>query len=161
MDPASLLEPPILLARPLEEVLQRETDAYAARTEMEVGLRVEGELDRLTDSQRIALVRIIQECLSNAREHSGASEVRVEVLSTDSHVAASVTDNGRGFDVEETLLDAARRGRLGLVGVHERARLLGGTCDVTSQPGGPTTVSVCLSRWHRLPLASSVEAAAS
>jgi signal transduction histidine kinase len=127
---------------------------------MDVGLSVEGELDRLTDSQRIALVRILQECLSNAREHSGASEVRVEVRSTESYVEASVTDNGRGFDVEGTLVEAAQRGRLGLVGVHERARLLGGTCDVASRPGGPTTISVCLSRAHRLPLPSSAEASA-
>jgi signal transduction histidine kinase len=155
------LEPPTLLARPMREVLERETDAYAARTEMDVALSVDGELDRLTDSQRIVLVRIVQECLSNAREHSGASEVRVEVRSTDSYIEASVTDNGRGFDVEGTLLEAARRGRLGLVGVHERVRLLGGTCDVASRPGGPTTVSVCLSRWHRLPLPSSAEADAS
>lgn len=155
------LEPPTLLARPLGEVLQRETDAYAARTDVDVELRMEGELDRLTDSQRITIVRILQECLSNAREHSGASEVRVEVCSTDSHVEASVTDNGRGFDVEATLLDAARRGRLGLVGVHERVRLLGGACEVMSRPGGPTTVSICLSRWHRLPLQLGAETGAS
>lgn len=153
------LEPPTLLARPLKEVLRREIDAYAARTEIEVGFRMEGQFDGITDSQRIALVRILQECLSNAREHSAASELLVKVSSTKSYIKASVTDNGRGFDVEATLLEAARRGRLGLVGVHERARLLGGTCEVTSGPGGPTTVSVCLSRWHRLGVQSGTQAA--
>lgn len=155
------LEPPTLLARPLPELLQREIDGYAARTEMKVDLRVEGEFDRLSDSQRIALVRIVQECLSNAREHSGGDEVRVEVRATEAYVEASVTDNGRGFEVERTLMEAARRGRLGLVGVHERVRLLGGTCEVRSRPGGPTTVSVWLSQWHRLPVSSGVEALAS
>ena len=142
------LEPPTLMARPLPQLLQREIDAYAARTEMNVELNVKGDLEGLSDSQRIALVRVIQESLSNAREHSGADRVRVEVRATRSHVEASVWDNGRGFDVERTLFQAARRGRLGLVGVHERVRLLGGTCDVKSRPGGPTTVSVWLARWH-------------
>ena len=155
------LEPPTLLARPLPQLLQREIDGYAARTEMDVELSVEGNLDDLSDSQRIALVRIIQECLSNAREHSGADRVRVELRANHSHVEASVTDNGRGFDVERTLLQAAQRGRLGLVGVHERVRLLGGTCEVTSKPGGPTTVAVRLSQWQRLPLSADVESRAS
>jgi signal transduction histidine kinase len=155
------LEPPTLLARSLPELLQREIDAYAARTEMSVGLRIVGELGRITDSQRIALVRIIQECLSNAREHSGASEVRVELKATGTHIEASVTDNGRGFDVDAALLDAARRGRLGLVGVHERTRLLGGACEVTSKPGGPTTVAIVLTRWHGSPLGETAGVAAS
>ena len=142
----------------MPELLQREADAHAAQADMEVVLVTEGEFDALTDSQRIVLVRVIQECLSNAREHSGAGEVRIEVRSTTTHVEASVTDNGRGFEVEATLLDAARRGRLGLVGVHERVRLLGGTCDVTSRPGGPTTVSVVLSRWRPQSLAVGAEA---
>lgn len=155
------LEPPTLVAQPLAEVLQREIDGYASRTEMRVELVVNGALDPATDSQRIALVRILQECLSNVREHSGAGEVRVEVRATASHIDAEVTDDGRGFDVESTLLGAARRGRLGLVGVHERARLLGGSADVTSRVGGPTTVSVSLPRWQPLPQASSQDARAS
>ena len=144
----------------MTEALQHEVDSHAAKTETEVALEVEGDFDALSDSQRIALVRILQECLSNAREHSGAGEVRVEVRSKVTHVEMTVTDNGRGFDVESTLLGSARRGRLGLVGVHERARLLGGTCVVTSRPGGPTAISVSLPRWEG-PAAAEAEARAS
>ena len=151
------LEPAALTAHKLPELLQREADAHATRADLDVELRTEGDFEHLTASQQIALVRVIQECLSNAREHSGASEIRIEVRSTSSHVEASVIDNGRGFDVESTLLDAARRGRLGLVGVHERVRLLGGTCDVTSRPGGPTAISVVLSRWDPQTLAATGE----
>jgi signal transduction histidine kinase len=151
------LEPAALTVRPLPELLQREADDHATRADIDVELLTEGDFEDLTASQQIALVRVVQECLSNAREHSGASEVRVEVRSTSSHIEARVIDNGCGFDVEATLLDAARRGRLGLVGVHERVRLLGGTCDVTSQPGGPTTVSVVLSRWQPESLAATGE----
>ena len=155
------LEPPTLVGRPLEESLRQEVDAHAARTETAVTLDVRGDLGLPSDSQRIALVRILQECLSNAREHSGASEVRVALDSKPSHVELTVTDNGRGFDVESTLLGSARRGRLGLVGVHERARLLGGTCEVTSRPGGPTAIAVSLPRWEGPPAAADAEARAS
>ena len=65
-------------------------------------------------------------------------------------VEAQVTDNGCGFDPEQTLIRAAQAGRLGLVAMHERVRLLGGRCRIDSQPGGPTVVSVALERWEPL-----------
>ena len=147
-----------MLARPFAEALEREVGWSAKRSDIEVGVRVDGDLDSLSDSQRIALFRIIQECLSNVREHSGATDVEVDVRADHGHVEARVRDNGRGFDVERTLIQAARRGRLGLVGLHERARLLGGTCIVTSRAGGPTTVSVVLPRWEPQPVREAVPA---
>ena len=66
-------------------------------------------------------------------------------------VQASISDNGCGFDVEKTTLIAgARRGRLGLVGMSERVRLLGGRFDIESEPGASTVVSVTLPRWRPL-----------
>jgi signal transduction histidine kinase len=59
-------------------------------------------------------------------------------------VQATVTDDGRGFDPETTLVEAARQGHLGLVGMHERVRMLGGTTRIDSRPGGPTVISVSL-----------------
>jgi len=62
-------------------------------------------------------------------------------------VEARVFDNGHGFDLESALMRAARQGRVGLVAMNERVRLLGGQCRIDSQPGGPTIVSVALDRW--------------
>jgi signal transduction histidine kinase len=59
-----------------------------------------------------------------------------------------IEDNGRGFDLERTLARARRRGRIGLSGIEERARLLGGTCTIKSRPGGPTSVAIDLPRWR-------------
>ena len=70
-----------------------------------------------------------------------------------------ITDDGDGFEVARTLQDAAQRGRLGLVGGSERVRLLGGTFDVRSRVGGPTTVSVTVPRWQ--PLAAGTSRACS
>jgi signal transduction histidine kinase len=57
-----------------------------------------------------------------------------------------VTDDGCGFDPETSLVRAARDGHLGLVGMYERVRLLGGRTQIDSRPGGPTVISVTLPR---------------
>jgi len=107
----------------------------------------------MTASQRIALYRILQEGLANVREHSKAKHVRIRVHGGPNGTEAEITDDGRGFEVAKTLITAAKRGRLGLVGMGERVRLLGGRFDVDSRPGGPTTLKLVLPRWR--PVASS------
>ena len=69
-------------------------------------------------------------------------------------VQAKVVDDGRGFDLESTLMGAARQGRIGLLAMNERVRLRGGQCRIESRPGGPTTVSVALERWLPLQVSS-------
>jgi signal transduction histidine kinase len=68
-----------------------------------------------------------------------------------------VADDGRGFDVEEQLLQAARAGRLGIVGMGERIRLLGGRFEIESKPGGPTRVRASMPRWRPLAQEASSE----
>jgi signal transduction histidine kinase len=134
--------------QPFAGVLRREVEAFGKRTDVRALVEVKGDLSQLTASQRIALLRIVQEALANVREHSGATEVQVTVLEKRGYVRADVVDNGAGFDVEQTLIRAARSGRLGLVGMNERVRLLGGSFDVQSRPGGPTAISVRLPEWR-------------
>jgi signal transduction histidine kinase len=147
-------ESPTVIRRPLDESLRREIEAFRAQTGIPVDLVLRGDFGELTDSQRIALIRIVQESLTNIREHSDGTKVSVSVTSGPSEIAAEVSDNGRGFDVERTLVRAARGGRLGLVGMSERARLLGGRFDVRSRRGGPTTVSLVLPAWRPATLIS-------
>jgi signal transduction histidine kinase len=137
-----------LVSRPLPEVLERGLQAFRRRTHIDASLKVEGDFTAISDSQRIALVRTVQEALSNVRQHSGAGEVRVCVTDADGVVRAEVIDDGRGFSVEPTLIEAARRGRLGLVGMAERIRMLGGTLEIDSRAGGPTRITVELPEWR-------------
>jgi signal transduction histidine kinase len=137
-------------SRSFSELLADELQALAIRRKVVTQLTVRGDVDSLTASQRIALLRLTQEALTNVREHSGASCVSVRISTRRTHVKAEVTDDGRGFDVERTLLHAARKGRLGLVGMNERIRMLGGRFDVQSSRGGPTTVSAMIPRWRPL-----------
>ncbi|MBA3734388.1 MAG: hypothetical protein H0W90_04185 [Actinobacteria bacterium] len=104
----------------------------------------------MTPSQKIALIRVVQEALTNIREHANATQVRITIRERGGHVDARIEDDGAGFHVARTLLDSAQRGRLGLVGGSERIRLLGGKFDVRSKPGGPTIVSLSLPRWRPL-----------
>lgn len=140
------LASPVIFSCPLKELLAREASMFRRRTDIELHFDIGGDLDSLPVQQRMTVLRIVQEALSNAREHSGAGRVAVSVHALRGHVEARISDDGRGFEVDETLVRAGERGRLGLVGINERARLLGGSCEITSRPGGPTTIAVALPR---------------
>jgi signal transduction histidine kinase len=138
------VESPFLQPGTLRDTLAQITDEFAARAGIEPDLRLEGDFSQLTDSQYITLVGLIREALSNIREHSDATHVSLELSANADGVEATVTDDGRGFDPEKTLVRAAREGHLGLVGMHERVRMLGGRTEIDSQPGGPTVISISL-----------------
>jgi signal transduction histidine kinase len=147
---AHSLEPASLLRRPLPRVIETEAASLRERTGMKVETKIVGDFGAMTASQRIALIRVVQEALTNIREHSNAGAVSVSITASRARVDAHIEDDGDGFDVPRTLVDAAQRGRLGLVGSSERIRLLGGTFDIRSRANGPTRVSLSLPRWQPL-----------
>lgn len=147
---AHSLESKSVVSRPLGEILHREVDTFAERSDIVARLEIRGDPDTLTAAQRITVFRAIQESLANVREHAGATEVEIRVRARRNSVEVRITDNGQGFEVGRALARAAQRGRLGLVGIGERVRMLGGTFAVDSAPGGPTTLSFTLPRWRGL-----------
>jgi signal transduction histidine kinase len=132
---------------PVVEVLRAEVRAFARTVGVEPELQVEGPVDVATHSQRIALLRGVQEALRNASEHAQPKAVSVRVVALESTIEAEIRDDGRGFEPRRALSRANANGRLGLIGIAERARLLGGSCNVVSRPGGPTSVRISLPRW--------------
>jgi len=146
---SAFAESPFMAAEPVPVVLAKMTDEFATRTGIVPEMRVEGDFGGLTDSQQITLLGLIREALSNVREHSRAGSVTITVNAGPDGVEATISDDGRGFDPDRALLRAARGGHLGLVGMHERVRLLGGETRIDSSPGGPTTVSVMLPPYPR------------
>lgn len=140
-----------LLDRPFAGAVHELCDSFAARTGIAPAVTLSGEPSSMSPSQRIALLSVIGEALNNVREHGrDARSVEVSIALGPEGVSASVRDDGRGFEVEPALLDAARRGRIGLAGIYERVRLLEGECAVESRPGGPTEVTLRLPRWEPL-----------
>ena len=147
---AHSLETKSVISRPLGEILHREVDVFAERSGIKVTLEIRGDPDSLSSGQRVTVFRAIQEALANVREHSGASNVDVRVRARRSAIEVQIGDDGMGFEVERALAKAAQRGRLGLVGIAERVRMLGGTFNVETRPGGPTTLTLTLPRWEPL-----------
>jgi signal transduction histidine kinase len=129
--------------RPLEHALRKEVEAFDLAGPMRAELAVDGDTATLTASQKIALFRVVQESLANARKHSRATSVRVRLYAALGYVSVTISDDGRGFDVSHAL----RKGRLGLSGVVERVRLLGGDVDIESAPGRGAVVRATLPRW--------------
>ena len=93
---------------------------------------------RLPDAVEMAIFRIVQEALTNVARHAHARSVRVELSLEARRVVCVISDDGRGFDPEKVI--EAEAPRLGLLGMRERARQLGGTLIITSAPGSGTTV---------------------
>jgi|GEM_PF-755049 PAS domain S-box-containing protein len=113
---------------------------FSRRNGMPCQLVVRGGEPTLADAHATAVFRIVQESLTNVSRHAGASRVAVTLVSTELALDLRVSDDGQGFDLE-----SAQRGySYGLLGMGERARLIGGTLHVDSAPGAGTMVSINL-----------------
>lgn len=93
----------------------------------------------LSDTAKLAVYRIVQEALSNARRHGGANAALVRLYLDGSKVVAEVVDRGEGFLPSRAM---ERGGGLGLVGMRERATMVGGMLTIDSAPGEGTTVRI-------------------
>ncbi|HEY7420414.1 MAG TPA: ATP-binding protein [Gaiellaceae bacterium] len=145
------------VARPVVDAVASELRALENATGIATSLQVEGCLSGLSDSQKIVLFRVVQEALSNVRKHSEAKRVSVVLRSRRTFVDLAVTDNGCGFDPRRLAT-----GRLGLAGISERVRLLGGAVEIETTPGVGTSVRATLPQWRpSAPAAATIYAATS
>ena len=155
---ACSFESPSLPDAPLRTAVQHEVDAFRRETGIDATFEVDGDLERLTPTERVAVLRCMQSALANVRQHSGAAKVEVEVGCSRRRASVVIRDDGRGFDVESALLGAVARGRLGLLGMGERARSLSGHLEIRSSPGGPTEVEVTWPMNEPVPATEEVRA---
>ena len=109
---------------------------------IDIELKILGKEQRLLPEMELILFRVVQEALTNAGKHAQATAAGVNLEFTDSQVAVTIRDNGKGFQLPDTVGDLSHSGKLGLVGMHERVSLLSGSLDIQSQPGKGTTVKV-------------------
>jgi PAS domain S-box-containing protein len=100
------------------------------------------DLDHLFPSEaQIIIYRIFQECLTNISKHAGATEVSIVVKEDNGLISLIFEDNGTGFDPAQTSARRATGRGLGLAALDERARMLGGTLKIRTQPGSGTRVT--------------------
>jgi signal transduction histidine kinase len=101
-----------------------------------------GEFNSLSAGLRRTIYRMAQEALTNSARHSGAPSARVCLNVAEEQVYLSITDEGRGFDPSAELTRGLNREHFGLHGIQERARAMGGDCEVISQSDAGTRIMI-------------------
>jgi signal transduction histidine kinase len=124
----------------LDALVQQAAERATAR----VRLEQEGPVQRLAPEVELAAYRIVQEALSNALQHAHAQDIVVRVRSDPQGLALSVTDDGLGFTLPPGPDLFTQAGHFGLVGMRERATLLGGTLQIHTALGQGTQVVIYL-----------------
>lgn len=137
-----VLRPPMLDDLGLLATLRWLVGDIEQRSGMGMNLKVLGAERRLTPEADLLVFRVVQEALRNVERHAHASKAEVVIEFHEDKMKISVIDNGRGFNLSEGLENLPRKGMLGLAGIQERARLLGGVLNIKSALGKGTTVIV-------------------
>jgi signal transduction histidine kinase len=141
----------------LTAAMQYLVNQLAQNEGIQVHFTVEGQANSLPAEMEVAIYRVLQEALNNIKKHAQATEVNVVAEFTEKEIVLAVQDNGRGFDVPDSLTDFASNGSFGVMGLQERAELFGGTLTLESQPYEGTTVRLVLPRRADLALYLSKE----
>ena len=133
-----LLHPPTMDAAGFVSAARWYVEGFGQRSGVKVTIDAPEELDRLPDAIELALFRALQEALTNVHRHSGASKAHVLILRDSNHVLLEVRDNGRGMPKELLRqFDATGFGMgVGLAGIRERARELGGRLTLEADHNG-------------------------
>ncbi|MDX2140914.1 MAG: CheR family methyltransferase [Chloroflexota bacterium] len=130
------LRPEAIVRSKLSSLLRQLVEAAQGRKSLEVEMKFEGSEETLPEKILIALYRIAQESINNILKHSEAKRFTLYLSQQPKKALLRITDDGRGFDM--TLSSSG----LGLVGMQERAREIGASLEVISQPGQGTTILV-------------------
>lgn len=107
---------------------------------IDTNVEVTGISRDFPDEVQLLLFRIAQEALTNIRRHAEASRAYITLEFGDDKTVLTVKDNGKGFKLPQRIEDLANVKKLGILGMHERSRLLGGTLEVKSGLGKGTTI---------------------
>ncbi len=127
------LRPSVLDELGLAPALQWQAREFTKRSGVPVEMRLDGELANLPDTHRTCVYRVVQEALTNSARHARATSIRVSLHGGPTTLSLTVEDDGVGFDVHKV-----RDRGIGLVGIEERVRELGGSMQVRSQPSAGT-----------------------
>lgn len=143
-----LLHPPLLDEAGLTSALTWYVKGFSERSKIEVDLRIPEDFGRLSRDLETAIFRVVQECLTNIHRHSGSSVARITIAHTDGQVRIEVEDKGKGIPLQkrtEIMTSATGTPGVGIRGMRERLRQLGGTLEIRSNGEGKgTVVTACL-----------------
>lgn len=132
------LRPPVINDLGLAEALKLSAKEFESQTGIKVHFYTELDMLQLSSATATALYRIYQECLTNIVRYAEATVVESSLDLHDGTLLLSVSDNGKGFPIEEL----AQRKTLGVIGMRERAFMIGGIFSIHSEPGEGTHIQV-------------------
>jgi PAS domain S-box-containing protein len=138
-----LLHPPLLDEVGLSSALRWYIEGFEQRSKISASLEMPDRLDRYPAEIEIAIFRAVQECLTNIHRHSGTSTCSILVFLQQGNLHVEVRDEGKGIPREKRAMIAKSGGGVGLRGMQERIRQLGGILTIRSSDAG-TAVEVIL-----------------
>ncbi|NLK18946.1 MAG: hypothetical protein GX310_04060 [Synergistaceae bacterium] len=127
-----------------EPALRRLASRLGAISGADIKFSVEGCAGDEPMLLRVSVYKIIQEAAINSIKNGAARRVRILISATPEMLRASITDDGKGFDVEKTLAEAGEKSGWGLLNMKERALLVGGELVILSEPGRGATVTLAV-----------------
>jgi signal transduction histidine kinase len=155
-----LLHPPLLDEAGLCSALTWYVKGFSERSRIDVDLKIPADFGRLPRDLETAIFRVVQECLTNIHRHSEGSVARIVVAHSHDHIRVEVEDNGKGISAQkrsEIISSSTGTPGVGIRGMRERLRQLGGTLDIQSNGEGKGTL-VSASLPAPAPPVSEVEA---
>jgi PAS domain S-box-containing protein len=148
-----LLHPPLLDEVGLSSALRLYLEGFAERSKIKVDLEIPSDFGRLSRDLETAVFRVVQECLTNIHRHSGSAVAKVRISRRHTDLRVEVEDEGKGISREKRVqIDLAGRAGVGIRGMRERLRQLGGTLEIGSQLNRRGTVVVA-----RLPIRQELD----
>jgi signal transduction histidine kinase len=137
-----LLHPPLLDEAGLASALRWYVEGFAQRSKIDVGLEFPVDFGRLPRESETAIFRTVQECLTNIHRHSESPTATIRIAASDNHVRVEVEDRGKGIPPEkQSEMTSTGTPGVGIRGMRERLRQLGGSLDIHSNGKGTLIVA--------------------
>ena len=137
-----LLHPPLLDEAGLPSAVRWYVEGFAERSKISVNLDLDADLGRLSSECETAIFRIVQECLTNIHRHSGSPTASIRIGRGPREVRVEVSDQGKGISVQKQRNSGQIKRGVGIRGMQERVRQLGGRLEIQSSKGGTTVIAI-------------------
>jgi two-component system NarL family sensor kinase len=137
-----LLHPPLLDEAGLASALRCYIDGFSERSQIEVTLEIPATFSGLSEEMELSIFRVVQECLTNIHRHAGSPTAAIRITQNEACLRIEIEDAGKGIPPErESLLGLSAHTGVGLRGMRERLRQLGGTLQIQSIGHGTQVIA--------------------